>query len=403
MIFNYESKTKEGEPVKGVLEASSKEAAIEILQKQNLIITKLYLGVSTTPFYKSNFRFFEHIKKYEIVVFSRQLSFLFEARVPLVESLKTLSDQTLNKKFKKIIEEITHNVDTGMPFSRALANHPRVFSTFFISLIKSGEIAGKLQETLSYLADHQEREFNLISKIKSAMIYPAFILLAFIIVITLVLVYIIPVLTPILKEVGVVLPLSTVFIIALSDLLISYYHYVILFIVIFIISFSLFTRTQVSRNFFDNLKIKIPIVKTFYHKLYLSRIADNLSTMIIGGLPIVQAIEITSEIIGNRIYRQFLKTSENEIKKGIMLSAVLIKEKELFPALFTQMISIGEATGKLDSILKNLSDFYQKEINLAIDGIITLIEPILIIGLGIFVAFFVISILLPIYSISQTL
>lgn len=403
MIFNYESRTKEGEQIKGVLEASSREAAIGILQKQGLIITKLSLGSLETPFYKTSFTFFEHISKYDLVIFSRQLSFLFEAKIPLIESLKILSEQMSNKKFKKIIEEITHNIDTGMPFSRALADHPQVFSKFYISLVKSGEIAGKLQEVLNYLADHQEREFNLISKVKSAMTYPVFVFFAFLIIISIILVYIIPKITPIFEETGTELPFSTIIIISLSNFLIAYYPYVIIAIILFIIGIFLFIRTQVGRNIFDSLKIKIPVIKTFYHKFYLARIADTLSTMIVGGLPITQALEITSEIISNKRYSAVLKNSEAEVKKGIALNVTLRREKEIFPPLFTQMVSIGEATGNIDSTLKNLSDFYQKEINLAVDGIVALIEPILIVILGVFIAFFVISILMPIYNIAKVI
>lgn len=399
MIFKYQSRTQDGQLMNGTIEASSEDAAIELLQKQRLII--INIASDATPIYKRNITFFQRVSNYDLVVFSRQLSFLFGAKIPLVQALQTLSDQTINPKFKKVIGEITRNVDAGMSLSKAMSLHKDIFTGFYISLIKSGEIAGKLEEVLNYLADYQEREYILLHKIKSSLSYPIFVVLAFSIVIILMFVYVVPQLTGVFKETGVELPITTKAIIAISDFIRNYYIIFSIFIFSFIGGIMYFGKTEFGRRFIDKLKLKIPYFKILFQKLYLSRLADTFSTMIVGGLPIAQALEITSEVINNTVFRDMLLEAEDQVKKGSMISVTLKKYPEI-PPLFGQMISIGEVTGKLDSVLKNLAGFYQKEIDSTVDNIVSLIEPVLIVVLGIFVAIFVISLLLPIYNVAQT-
>lgn len=399
MTYKYQSRNQDGQLINGIIEASSEEAAVELLQKQRLII--INITPDTTPIYKRNINFFQRVSNYDLVVFSRQLSFLFGAKIPLVQALQTLSDQTINPKFKKIINEITRNVDAGMSLSKSMAMHKDIFSGFYISLIKSGEIAGKLEEVLNYLADFQEREYILLHKIKSSLSYPIFVVFTFSIVIILMFVYVVPQLTGVFKETGVELPLTTKAIIFISDTLRNYYIIFIVFIFALIGGLMYFKKTEYGKNFIDRLKLKIPYFNTLFQKLYLSRFADTFSTMIVGGLPIAQALEITSEVINNTVFRDILLEAESQVKKGSMISVTLKKYQEI-PPLFVQMISIGEVTGKLDLTLKNLAGFYQKEIDSTVDNIVSLIEPVLIVVLGIFVAIFVISLLLPIYNVAQT-
>ena len=400
MIFNYKVRTKEGELKKGSFEASSKEEAILILQKQQLIITEL--SVQELPFYKRELGSFASISKAEVVIFSRQLSFLFEAKIPLTESLKILSEQIGNPKLKKVIEDVSYNIDAGMPFSKALANHKDVFSNFYVSLVRSGEVAGKLQDVLNYLANYQEREYNLIAKIKSAITYPIFILVFFMVVISLMLVFVVPQLTSVFADNKTDLPWITTLVITSSEVLKTYYLYVVGVIVVLFISFSFYRRTQSGKDFLDSLKLKIPFIKDIYRKFYLARIADTLSTMITGGLPIVQAIQITTDVVDNKVYRDVLLEVEDKVKKGVSLSNAIKQDKGVFPSLFYQMMAIGEISGRLDLVLKNIAEFYQKEINYTIDKLTVLIEPILTIVLGIFIGIFIFSIILPIYNIVQT-
>ncbi|MBI3631260.1 MAG: type II secretion system F family protein [Candidatus Staskawiczbacteria bacterium] len=400
MIFNYKVRTKEGELKKGSFEASSREEAVLILQKQQLIITELSL--QELPFYKRELGSFRSVSKSDVVLFSRQLSFLFEAKIPLTESLKILGEQVSNTKFKRVIEDISYNVEAGMPFSRALANHKDIFSSFYVSLVRSGEVAGKLQDILSYLANYQEREFNLVNKIKSAITYPIFILVFFVVVITLMLVFVVPQLTAVFADNKTDLPFITTVVITASEVLKKYYLYVVSVLVLLWVSFSFYRRTQSGQDLLDSLKLKIPFLKNIYRKFYLARTADTMATMITGGLPILQAIQITTDVVGNKVYREVLIEAEDRVKKGVALSNAFKKDKNTIPSLFSQMIVIGEVSGKLDLVFKSIAEFYQREINYTIDRLMTLIEPILTIALGIFIGAFIFSIILPIYNIVQT-
>jgi len=400
MLFNYRARTKEGELKKGSFEASSKEEAVLILQKQQLIITEL--AVQKIPFYKREIGSFQSVSQSEIVLFSHQLSFLFEAKIPLLESLKILSDQITNPKFKHVIEDVIYNVDTGMPFSRALANHKDIFSNFYVSLVRSGEVAGKLQDILTYLANYQEREYNLIAKIKSAITYPIFILVFFTLVIILMLVFVVPQLTSVFEDNNVQLPLLTRVVINISEVLKEYYLFIAMALILFFGGFSVFRRTADGKDFFDSLKFKIPIFNNIYRKFYLARMADSLSTMILGGLPIIQAIQITTDVVGNKVYRDILLDVEEQVKKGVTISNALKKDKETVPPLFSQMLAIGEMSGRVDLVLKNIAEFYQKEINYSVEKLTTLIEPVLTISLGLLIGGFIFAMISPIYDLVQT-
>ncbi|MBI3459308.1 type II secretion system F family protein [Candidatus Azambacteria bacterium] len=400
MIFNYKVRTQAGVLKNGSFEASSREEAVLILQKQQLIITELSL--QKLPFYKRELGSFNGVSKAEVVIFSRQLSFLFEAKIPLNDSLKILGEQITNHRFKRVIEDISYNVDAGMLFSKALVSHKGIFSDFYIALVRSGEMAGKLQDVLNYLANYQEREFNLISKIKSAITYPIFILIFFLIVITLMLTFVVPQLAAVFRDNNISLPAITTIVIAISDFLKKYYGYIITFIALFFVSFLLYKRTQSGQDLIDLMKLKIPFVKDIYRKFYLARIADTLSTMVVGGLPIIQAIQVTMDVVDNKVYREVLLDAEDKVKKGVTLSNALKKDKNIIPPLFCQMLTIGEISGKLDLTLKTIAEFYQKEINYTIDKLTVLIEPILTVFLGVFIGLFIFAIMSPMYSIIQT-
>lgn len=400
MIFKYRGKTKYGEEQKGAVESSSRESAVDILQRQGIIIIDLSVGAEET-LWKKNIGFFRGVSMYEVVTFSRQLSVLFEAKVPLVEALRTLSEQSINQHFRDVIGSIERNVDAGMPLSRAMMLHSKVFSNFYIALIKSGEISGRLQEVLTYLADYEERNYYLLSKARSAMIYPAFIIAAFIIIVGIMLGYIVPQLTQVFQD-QADLPFLTRIIIGASSI---FKRYILIFLFALIMGIAglfFYVRTELGKKQMDILKLKFPIIKGIFEKLYLARFADTLGTMVRGGIPITQALEITSEVIGNTVYQRIITAAKAEVQKGSMISTVLKREKEVVPPLVYQMVYIGETSGRLDSILKNLSSFYQKELNSVFDNLVTLIEPILIVAIGVFVGIFVVSIIMPIYNIAET-
>jgi type II secretory pathway component PulF len=398
MKFNYLTRTPEGETQRGTIEASSRQAALQTLQNRRLIVVKLQ-SIEEVSLLSKRLKIFERIKRKEVFVFFRELSILVGADVPLVQSLKTLSQRMENPYFKEIVFEVANDVDGGAAFSKALSGYPKVFSNFSINLIKSGEIAGRLQECLNYLADYLEKEYYLISKVRGAMTYPIFILGAFLSVGVLVLVMVIPQLTAILTEAGQELPWSTRLVIATSEFVRSWGWSIFLLLVVAGVFFWRYKKTDRGKAVWDKAKLRIPVFGKILQKTYLARLADNLSALIKGGVSIIQALNVSGEVIGNTIFQQIIWQARDEVRVGRSMSSSLEKHKE-FPPLFSQMVKTGERTGKLETILEKLSTFYNKEVSNVVDNLSQLIEPVLLIFLGIGVAVLVFSVFMPIYNLA---
>ena len=301
--------------------------------------------------------------------------------------------------FKRIITEVSESVEAGSSLSNALSKHPKLFSTFYIKLVQSGEVTGKLHESLLYLADYLERSRDINSKIRGALAYPAFVVFALIVVTFIMVIYVLPQLLTIFKEAGVEdLPLTTRALIWVTDFINTYLYFLMLGILAIIYSGWTWIQTSAGKEWLDNVKIKIPSLGVVVRNLYLARIAESLSTLIKAGIPILDALRITSDLVGNENYKKIILAAEENVRGGEAISEVLDKHTEV-PPLFTSMVAIGEKTGKLDFMLEHLSKFYRSESDTTIDSISQLIEPILVLVLGFAVAILVSSILLPIYNL----
>ena len=399
MKFSYTARTKEGEIRAGIVEVATQEAATALLQKYGFYITSL-VGAEAKPFFARKIKFFERISRKEIVMFSRQLSIMFKAKVPLIEALQTLTNQTENPVFREKIFDITQKVEGGTPLSRALAFYPKIFSPFYISMVKSGEVSGNISQSLDYLAEHLEKEYYLNSKIKGAMAYPAFVIIVLLIIFTIVIFFILPSLIPILKESGEELPLITKVVIGLGEFLRTKGWIFVLLLAVIIISIWRYLKTAEGKKIFDRILLRSPVFGSFSKMLNLTRFAENLSTLIAGGLPIAEALGITGEIVGNTIYKEIILEAQTEVRKGESISSVLTKFPEEISPMFVQMTVVGERTGRLDSALTNIVEFYQREVEIGIDKILSLIEPILIVILGLGVGGFIASVLLPLYKMA---
>ena len=399
MKFNYQARTKKGEIQSGTVEASSREAAIALLQKYGLYVTVLE-EAEAPPIYARRIKFFERIPASDIVLFSRQLSILFKSKVPLVEALEVLAIQTKNPDFKEKIFKLAEDVEGGTALSGALSRHPKIFSSFYIAIVKAGEASGKLSEALSYLAEHLEREYRLISRIRGAMIYPAMVIIIAILVLFLMMFFVIPQLTPVLTEAGAELPAITKMIIGLSDFLKKWGWILILILIGLIIGLFRYYRTKEGKKFFDKSFLRLPLAGPLLKMIYLSRFAENLSTLISGGLPIAQALEITGRIVGNTTYKEIIFRARDEVRRGEPVSSVLGRSPENFPPVFTQMTLVGEKTGTLDKTLTDVADFYQKEVDRTVENLLSILEPALIVFLGLIVAGLMAAILLPLYRMA---
>jgi len=399
MQFNYVARDKSEEIHTGTIKAPTQEEAVAVLQANDLIIISCQASEGM-PIWLKQVKIFQRVKNKDLVNFSRQLSILFSAKVSLVTALRALAKQQSSEYFREIINDISNDVEAGTIFSKALAKYPKIFTAFFINLIKSGEVSGNLENSLNYLADHSEKQYYLQSRLRSALMYPGFIFLGFIVVAVLMLVMVIPNLVSILEQSGQELPFTTQMIIGLSNLLRDW-GWLILVVLIFAgISIWRYALTDSGRHFFDQLKLKLPIFGEVFRKIYISRFSENLSILIRGGLPILQALQISADVIGNVIFTELVLAAKEEVRVGNPMSSAFEKTKEI-PPMVTQMIFTGERTGQLELVLEKVSAFYGKEVDNVISTLSTLIEPILIVFLGVGVAILLGAILMPIYNIAS--
>jgi type IV pilus assembly protein PilC len=398
MQLNYQARTKEGEIKLGTIEASSREAALDLLEKYGLFATFLE-EIKVVPIYQRKIKLFERIPRGEIVSFTRQTAILFKSRIPVVEIFYTLGKQTKNQLFKQKIMDIAESVEGGSSLSAALAHHPKIFNQFFVSIVKSGEVSGELPEVLDYLADHLERDHDFQSKIIGAMIYPVLVLLVVFVVMAAMFLYVIPKLGGVVKEMGVEPPLVTKIVLSMSVFYQKWWLILTVIFIILIIWIFRFAKSQQGKKIFDKSFLRFPIIGDFIQKVALTRFAENLATLISGGVPIAQSLEITADIVGNDVFKTIILEARDGVKKGETISSILEKYPQIVPPLFTQMTLVGERAGQVSPALKNIVSFYRKDVDRKLENFVAFLEPLMIIFLGIVVAGLMVSVLMPIYQI----
>jgi len=398
MLFKYQAINKDGQPEQGDIEAITMEVAISSLQRRGFTLSKIAPAESGSLFAK-DFSIFNRVSNKDIVMLSRQMSTLFEAQVSALRVFRLLAAESEKPILRKALTEVADDLQGGSSITKALARHPNVFSEFYVSMVRAGEESGKLDQTLSYLADYLDRSYEVTSKAKNAMIYPAFVVVVFIGVMVLMLTKIIPSITQILKDSGQDIPIYTKVVIFISDFLVNYGLFFLLAIIAGAAVLWKMTRTPKGRFALSQFKLKIPYLGNLYKKLYLSRIADNLNTMLASAIPIVKGLEITSSVVGDEVYQSILFEITDSVKGGSTLSDAMGRYPEI-PNIMVQMSKVGEESGELGNILKTLAKFYQREVTNAVDVMIGLIEPAMIIALAVGVGFLLAAVLMPIYNIA---
>lgn len=398
MLFKYQAINQNGQPEQGDIEAINVEVAISSLQRRGFTLSKIALAEKGSLFAK-DISFLNHVSNKDIVMLSRQMSTLFEAQVSALRVFRLLAAEGEKPIIRKTLNAIGDDLQGGSSIAKALAKHPKVFSEFYVSMVRAGEESGKLDQTLSYLADYLDRSYEVTTKAKNALIYPAFIVVVFIGVMVLMLTKIIPSITVILKESGQDIPIYTKAVIFVSDFLVNYGLFLLLGIIAGAAVLWRMTRTPSGRFAISQFKLKVPYLGNLYRKLYLSRIADNLNTMLSSAIPIVKALEITSSVVGDEVYRAILLEITDLVKGGSTLSDAFSRYPEI-PSIMVQMTKVGEESGELGNILKTLAKFYQREVTNAVDTLIGLIEPAMIIALAVGVGFLLAAVLMPIYNIA---
>ena len=398
MLFKYQAISQNGQPEQGDIEAVNVEVAISSLQRRGFTLSKIAPAESGSLLSK-NISFLNRVSNKDIVMLSRQMSTLFEAQVSALRIFRLLAAESEKPTLRTTLNTVADDLQGGSSIAKALARHPKVFSEFYVSMVRAGEEAGKLDQTLSYLADYLDRSYEVTSKAKNAMIYPAFVIVVFIGVMVLMLTKIIPNITQILKESGQDIPIYTKVVIFASDFLVDYGLFLLLGIIAGAVVLWKMTRTVSGRFALSQFKLKVPYLGNLYKKLYLSRIADNLNTMLVSAIPIVKALEITSSVVGDEVYKEILLEATEQVKSGSTLSEAFSRHPEI-PSIMVQMTKVGEESGELGAILKTLAKFYQREVTNAVDTLIGMIEPVMIIALAIGVGFLLAAVLMPIYNIA---
>jgi type IV pilus assembly protein PilC len=396
--FIYKAQTPEGKIVEGKIDAGSESQAISTLHGRGLVVISVESGAVGMA-KRDISQYFQRISNKDIAIFTRQLATLVGAEVPLLESLKTMAKQTPKPHFAEIVGDVAREVEGGASLSQGLAQHSDVFSDFYVRLVQSGELTGKLSDTLNQLASFLEKSNSLISKIKSALSYPIFLLVALIIVMFVMMTTVMPQLLAILEESGIEdLPLSTDIIVAITGFVNAYILFIIVGLVIAIVGLVRWIGTPGGREWWDAIKVDVPRVGLIARAFYMARLSESLSTLVKVNIPILDALKATSELVGNVVYKEILLEAVENVRGGGSVSEVFSKYEEI-PPLVPSMLAIGEKSGKTDFMLDNLAKFYEEEADNAIASLTQIIEPALILILGVAVGVLVSAILLPIFSL----
>ena len=402
MKYIYQARSKEGKLETGTVEATSREAAALLLQKYSIFVTSIK-EQSPSVFRFENITLFNRVSKKTLAIFSRQLAVMISARVPVVQSLKALSIQTKNPSFKEKILKISQLVEEGNSLSEAFDVFPEVFNIFYISLIKTGEASGKISDSLYYLADHLEREHDLQAQIIGALIYPMLVIGVLLVIIPIVIVFVIPRLVDLLKQTVVQPPFFTSLMIGFYEFLADYGWILLVAFFILVIFIAYYFTTKEGRKKYDEWSLKVPFLGSFFKKIFLIRFAENISTLIAAGISINNALKITRDTVGNFVYKNILTEVEERVSNGEKISSVMVKYPDYVPPFVVQMIQVGEETGTLDKNLMEIVNFYNKEVKRSIETFSALLEPILIIVLGVGVGFLAISVIEPLYGALGTI
>ena len=386
----------------GTVEASTKESAALLLQKYNIFVTSIK-EQSPLILRTENIAFLNKTSKKDLAIFSRQLAVLMQSRVPVTQSLKSLSVQAKNPIFKEKILKISQLVEEGNPLSEAFATFPDIFSIFYVSLIRTGEASGKISESLYYLSDHLEREYDINSQIKGAMIYPMFVIGVLFIIIPIIVFFVMPRLIDLLKQTVAKPPAFTQLMISFYGFLANYGWVIVVGFILLVLFIIYYFTTKDGKERYDTVSLKIPFIGGFLKKTFLIRFAENISTLITAGLSINNALKITRDTVGNAVYKKILTETEERVSQGEKISAVLIRYPDYAPPFVVQMIQVGEETGTLDKNLMEIVNFYNKEVQRSIETFTAMLEPILIVFLGAVVALLAVSVIEPLYGALGTI
>lgn len=399
-VFSYKAINENNQNISGFIDAPSIDIAEGALLERGFKIIDIQQDSKEDFSIGTFLPFLNKIKKKDLVIFSRQLSVMISATVPIIQSLRAIAKQTKNKPLKQVIDEVADDVDGGMRLSDALDKHD-TFDNVFVNMVAAGETSGTLDAVLSYLADEIEKSYDLESKIKGAMIYPAFIVGGLIIVGVAMIVFVLPNMVGMLEGSGQALPLPTRILIGISNAFRDYYILIALFLVGGVGGAYYFVKkTEPGANFFNAIRLKFPVFGKLWQYIYVVRFAGTLSSLLSAGVSLTGALKITGEVVGNEKYKEAIVETIARVEDGYSMAETLDKTK-IFPSMVIQMIRVGEKTGKMSLVLDKLNDFYAREVRNIVSNLSSLLEPVIMVVIGIAVAGMVAAVLMPMYNMAN--
>ena len=394
--FVYKVRDRTGKIFTGSIEGESKEIVISKLKEMDYFVTSIKQGRGSFQF-STEITLFQSVKLEDLTIFYRQFATMINAGLTIVKCLDILAEQVENKLLVKVLKEVKENIESGSTLAEAFSKHPKVFSNLYISMIKAGEIGGVLDEVLSRIADLIEKEYALRQKVKSAMTYPLFVLSAAVLMAIFLLTFILPQFATVFQSFGAKLPALTMGLITLTRLFNRFWYVLLIVIVALVFALLAYTKTPTGRMNFDKFKLKAPIFGVILRKTAIVRFTQTLSTLIKSGVPILEALQVSSESIGNAVVALAVTDAKARIKEGQSIS-IPLAESGVFPPMVTQMILVGEESGELENMLINIATFYNQEVERAVERLTSVIEPIMMAFISLIIGTMIIAMYLPIFG-----
>jgi type IV pilus assembly protein PilC len=395
--FVWEGKTRAGGNLSGELEAPNEAFVLAQLRRQQIVPVKVKPKAKDLGFKLPGFR--AGVSQKELAIFTRQFATMIDAGLPLVQCLDILGMQQENQAFKTVILKVKEDVESGSTFADALGKHPKVFDELFVNLVAAGEVGGILDTILSRLAAHIEKAMKLAKKIKGAMVYPSTIVAVAVIVTVVLLLYVIPIFGKMFQDFGQALPAPTQFVLGLSDFTRKYFLLVLVAVGALFAALRWYRSTEGGRRSTDALLLKLPVVGSLLQRIAVARFSRTLGTMVSSGVPILESMDIVAKSAGNKVIEEAVVKARMSISEGKTIADPL-SEAKVFPVMVTQMVAVGEATGALDTMLNKIADFYDDEVDSAVEALTALLEPMLMIFLGVVIGGLVIAMYLPIFKLA---
>ena len=397
--FSWTGKSRQGAIQKGEISAKSRDEVVAQLRKQNILVTSIQKKSGGLNF---NIQLGGgSVTGKDIVIFTRQFSTMIDAGLPLVQCLEILSGQTENKTLAKAVREVRLEVEGGSTYADALGKHPRVFDELYVNMVAAGEAGGILDTILNRLAKHIEKAEKLKKQIKSAMVYPITIMLVAVIIVAILMVFVIPIFAKMFSDFGGTLPTPTVIVVTASDIMKKYFIHILATIAALYFGLKRFYRTKRGQKIIDRLALKMPVLGDLIRKAAVAKFTRTLGTLISSGVPILEGLTITAKTAGNKVIEEAIMVSRQSISEGKTISEPL-GDTKVFPPMVVQMIAVGETTGALDAMLGKIADFYDEEVDAAVGALTALLEPMLMVFLGVVIGFIVVAMYLPIFKMAGT-